>query len=84
MAWAHFRRTMRWTVLAALVTIILSLLWLWATGPVSTHMLIATTLGVGFSVVVAGALMGLLFLSDSSGHDEDAAQGDSYDDDGER
>lgn len=83
-AWRQFRKSMRWTMLAAGLMIILSLLWLWSTGPVSLHMLVATALGVGFSVFVAGALMGLLFLSDTSGHDEDAAQGDSYDDDGER
>jgi hypothetical protein len=76
--------TMRWTALAAVAAIALSLLYLWGTGPVSLHMLIATALGVGLSVLVAGALMGLIFLSDRSGHDEDAALGDSYDDDDRR
>jgi hypothetical protein len=32
------------------------------------HMLLATALGVGFSVLLAGALMGLVFLSARSGH----------------
>ena len=31
------------------------------------HMLLATALGVGFSVLLAGALMGLVFLSARSG-----------------
>jgi hypothetical protein len=80
-AWAHFKASMRWTALAAVLAICLSLLYLWSTGPVGLHMLLATALGVGLSVLVAGALMGLIFLSDRSGHDEDAAQGDIYDDD---
>jgi hypothetical protein len=36
-------------------------------------MVIATIAGVGFSVLLAAALMGLVFLSSGSGHDEDAA-----------
>jgi hypothetical protein len=83
-AWAHFRRAMRWTMLASLLTVAASLFWLWSTGPVGIHMLIATALGVGLSVMVAGALMGLIFLSDRSGHDDEAAHGDPYDDDRQR
>jgi len=83
-AWGQFGKTMRWTTAAAFVMVAVSLAWLWSTGPVRLHMMIATALGVGFSVFVAGALMGLIFVSDSSGHDEEAAQGDLYDDDGGR
>ena len=36
------------------------------------HMLIATALGAGLSVLLAGALMSLVFLSSSSGHDDEA------------
>jgi hypothetical protein len=36
------------------------------------HMLIATALGAGLSVLLAGALMSLAFLSSSSGHDDEA------------
>ena len=36
------------------------------------HMLIATALGAGLSVLLAGALMTLVFLSSGSGHDEAA------------
>ena len=39
---------------------------------VNAHMLIATALGAGLSVLLAGALMSLLFLSSSSGHDAEA------------
>lgn len=34
------------------------------------HMIIATTVGVGLSVLLGAALMGLVFLSSGTGHDE--------------
>lgn len=37
------------------------------------HMMIATALGAGLSVLMAAALMTLIFLSSRMGHDEDAA-----------
>jgi hypothetical protein len=40
---------------------------------VHVHMLIATGLGVGVTVLLGTALMTLVFLSSSSGHDERAA-----------
>jgi hypothetical protein len=39
---------------------------------VHVHMLIATALGVGLSVLLGTALMSLVFLSSSSGHDDAA------------
>ena len=40
---------------------------------VHVHMMIATALGVGLSVLLGSALMTLTFLSSSSGHDDQAA-----------
>jgi preprotein translocase subunit SecF len=40
------------------------------------HMMIATALGVALSVLLAGALMTLVFLSSRSGHDEQARRVD--------
>lgn len=40
------------------------------------HMLIATALGTGLSVLLAGALMSLVFMSSSSGHDDRASDHD--------
>ena len=40
---------------------------------VHVHMLIATALGIGLTVLVGTGLMTLVFLSSSSGHDEEAA-----------
>jgi hypothetical protein len=41
---------------------------------VHIHMLIATALGAGLSVLLAGALMSLVFLSADSGHDEEVSR----------
>lgn len=62
--------------LAAVATVLLALIYLESSGTmVSIHMYIATILGVGLSVLVGTALMTLVFLSNSSGHDDDAAGG---------
>lgn len=41
-------------------------------GPVSIHLIIATALGIGLTVLVGTSLMTLVFLSAESGHDEAA------------
>jgi hypothetical protein len=72
--WARFRRLMGWMALAALVAVLLALIYLKSFGdPVPIHMQIATILGVGLTVLVGTGLMSLVFLSSRSGHDEDAA-----------
>jgi uncharacterized membrane protein len=43
---------------------------------IQIHMMIATALGVALSVLLAGALMTLVFLSARSGHDEQARRVD--------
>ena len=75
MAWARYRQTMKWMALAAVVTVLLALIWLKSFGePVPLHMTIATILGVGLSVLVGTGLMGLIFLSDRSGADDEAGR----------
>jgi hypothetical protein len=70
-AWARYRRLMKWMVLVAVLAVIASLGALWIyNGPIPIHMMIATIAGVGASVLLAAALMGLVFLSSGSGHDE--------------
>ena len=67
---------MRWMALAAVVTILLSLIYLKSFGePVPIHMVIATIAGVGLTMLVGTGLMGLLFLSNRSGHDDEADRG---------
>lgn len=41
---------------------------------IHVHMLIATALGIGLTVLVGTGLMTLVFISNSSGHDRAAAQ----------
>lgn len=79
-AWARYRALMKWMALAAFVAVLLALLYLKATGvSVPIHMAIATIAGVGFSVLLGTALMGLVFLSNNSGHDDTAAGGERDD-----
>lgn len=74
-AWIKYKRMMRWMALVALLTVFAALGWLKAIGtPMPLHMVIATSLGVGLTVLLGTALMGLLFLSDSGGHDEAASR----------
>jgi len=67
----QLRRIMKWTALFAVVVAAIAVL-LVAGGEtaVPAHMLIAIALGAGLSVLIAGAIMSLLFLSVNSGHDE--------------
>ena len=70
-AWGRYRRILGWMALAALGTAALAIAWMWwAKGPLPIHMIIGTALGVFFSVFLAAALMGLVFLSSGTGHDE--------------
>ena len=76
----RFRRIMKWMALFSVVVAAIAVL-LVAQGDegVHVHMMIATALGAGLTVLLAGALMSLAFLSSSSGHD-DQARGSSSED----
>ncbi|SOB88353.1 hypothetical protein SAMN06297144_3506 [Sphingomonas guangdongensis] len=76
-AWARFRRLLGWMALVALAAAGAAdtVLWWWV-GPFSIHILIATALGVFFTVLLAAALMGLMFLSSGTGHDEAVERAD--------
>jgi len=71
-AWARYRRLMWGMAIVSLVAVAGALLYLrWSMGDALTiHMIIATAAGVGLSVLLGAALMGLVFLSSGSGHDE--------------
>jgi hypothetical protein len=78
--WRRFRAMMSWMVLAAAVASGLALLYLAALGEeLRLHMVIATVAGVGLSVLVGTGLMGLVFLSHRSGHDDDVTYGERDD-----
>jgi hypothetical protein len=74
-AWLHYRKTMRWMVLASVAAALLAIFYLWVTGtPMRLHLVIATLAGVFLSVLLGTGLMGLVFASNLSGAD-DAATG---------
>lgn len=71
-AWARFRNLLAWmTAFAGLCSAVSLVALAWAFGTLSWVAALATVLGVGGSVMMAAALMGLAFLSSGSGHDED-------------
>jgi RsiW-degrading membrane proteinase PrsW (M82 family) len=70
-AWARFRRLM-WLMLGVTVAMVVAAMVLLyrENGFVSVHFYIATALGIGFMMLLMSALMGLVFLSHGTGHDE--------------
>ena len=78
-AWARFRRLMAFMMTITVVTVLIALVVIYKqVGSVSPHFFIATALGIGFSMLLMSALMGLVFLSSGTGHDESV---DRLDDD---
>ena len=70
-AWGRYKRLM-WAMAGfslLCVGVALGVLW-WNNGPLPLHMIIATTGGVFFTAFLTAALMGLVFLSSGTGHDE--------------
>ena len=69
-AWARYRRLMRFMMMVTVGVVILALALLYkSNGMVSVHFYIATALGIGFAMLLMSALMGLVFLSNGTGHD---------------
>ena len=68
--WRIFRLLVLFAILIAALAVVLV-----ARGDptLHVHMLIATGLGIGLTVLLGTALMTLAFLSSSSGHDEEAS-----------
>jgi hypothetical protein len=70
-AWARFRRLMRFMMMITLFMVIVAMTLLYkSNGVVSVHFYIATALGIGFAMLLMSALMGLVFLSSGTGHDD--------------
>ncbi len=70
-AWARYRRLLRGMAVATflVVAIALGIIYL-RVEFVSIHLFIAVALGITATMMLAGALMGLVFLSHGTGHDE--------------
>jgi hypothetical protein len=70
-AWARYRRLMRWMFLFTIsVTALVLGMFYSQYGMISIHFYIATAGGIIAMLLLATALMGLVFLSSGSGHDE--------------
>lgn len=70
-AWARYRRIMRILMLVTVATVLLAVGLLYAfNGAISVHFYIAVALGISFTMLLGGGLMGLVFLSNGTGHDE--------------
>jgi len=73
-ALASFRRLMRWMFVLAVAMIVAALITFKVMGvDITGAMLFATIAGVGVSMLVGTGLMGLIFMSANSGHDDEAA-----------
>ncbi|MBO9517874.1 MAG: hypothetical protein J7493_07385 [Porphyrobacter sp.] len=84
-AWARYKRLMKWMFAFTLVVVVVALGWVYLTsGMPSIHLFIATALGVGLAVLLMSALMGLVFLSSGTGHDESVSDGDADQADGRK
>lgn len=70
-AWARYRRLMRWMfVFTISMTALVLGIFYSQYGMISIHFYIATAGGIFAMLLLATALMGLVFLSSGSGHDE--------------
>ena len=70
-AWARYRRLMKRMALFTLAVVMAALGFFYVqNGLVSIHFFIATALGIGLAVLLMAALMGLVFMSSGTGHDE--------------
>jgi hypothetical protein len=70
-AWNRYKKLMIWMIFASVLAVVGGLgLLRWFAGPVPWQMMALTAGGVFFSVLLAAALMGLVFLSSGSGHDD--------------
>ena len=75
-AWGRYRRILLVVAGVAAVAALAAVLWLRADPAADMHALVATGLAVFGSILLTGALMGLIFLSSGSGHDEHVGRGD--------
>jgi hypothetical protein len=70
-AWARYKWLMKLMAGVTLTVVAVALVLLYRiNGVVSIHFYIATGLGIGAAMMLTAALMGLVFLSSGTGHDE--------------
>lgn len=70
-AWARYRQIMKMLLAITMVTVLIAVGLLYAyNGMISVHFYIAVALGISFTMLLGGGLMGLVFLSNGTGHDD--------------
>lgn len=69
-AWTRFRRilTAMGAAAMAVALLVVAYLW-WSSGPLPILFVVLTVAGVWATIMMAAALMGLMFLSSGTGHD---------------
>ena len=67
---SEFRRMMKWIVLIAILMVVAALAFAASQTELTVHIVVATILGVFFSVLLGTGLFALAFFSDKSGHDD--------------
>lgn len=76
-AWVPFRRLMRIVGLSAVLAVLAALAALHLTGaPPRWELWLAVSGGIAGTVLLTGALMGLVFVSNRSGHDDSVGRSD--------
>lgn len=69
-AWARYKRLMRFMMTITTLMVGAAFVALYReNGLTSAHLYVATAIGIGFSMLLMSALMGLVFLSSGTGHD---------------
>ena len=74
---AEFWRMARWIAVIGVLMAILAIAYLAVTGELYFHLVVATILGVFFSVLLGCGLFALSFFSDKSGHDQSVSDATS-------
>jgi hypothetical protein len=69
-AWARYRRILGWMNLVAIAVGAATVLFLWIGETIPWVFAVLTFGGIYLTILMAAALMGLMFLSDGTGHDE--------------
>jgi peptidoglycan/LPS O-acetylase OafA/YrhL len=69
-ALAEFKRIMKWIAVIAVLMVAAALVYLYLTSSLDANTVIATTLGVFFSVLIGCGLFAAAFFSSKSGYDE--------------
>jgi hypothetical protein len=70
----EFRRMLKWIVLIAILMVAGALAFEASQGPLYPNLVVATILGVFFSMLLGCGLFALAFFSSKSGHDDEVRE----------